>query len=90
VIEDPDKENSLSGATLKAGYQSHYVVSTRAGKPCSDIEAEFTYDEIVINQETQVRGRGGGGEGEGEGRGGMGREGGGGGRGRRGRRREAK
>jgi hypothetical protein len=53
VIENPQMANSLSGATLKAGYQSHYVLTSKTGMPREDHE-KYIYDEIVVNQETQV------------------------------------
>jgi hypothetical protein len=43
---------------LKAGYQSHYVVTSFTGMPASP-KKQNTFDEIIVNQEVQVReGRG--------------------------------
>jgi hypothetical protein len=68
VIENPQLVNSLSGATLKAGYQSHYVLTSKTGMPCDNIHEDIFYDEIVVNQETQVKGNfQGGGRAEGRG-----------------------
>jgi len=53
VIEHPQKpEESLTGRTLFRGYQSHYVRTSLNGMPITSEENEF--DEIVINQESQV------------------------------------
>lgn len=54
VIEHPREPNSLLGHPLKVGYQSHYVVTGIDGMPFSGKGQK--YDEIVINQEVQVRG----------------------------------
>jgi hypothetical protein len=37
---------------VKAGYQSHYVVTGGDGMPCTGNSTKF--DEIVISQEAQV------------------------------------
>jgi hypothetical protein len=56
AIEHPLEEASLSGGMLRTGYQCHYVVTDRAGLPHTNPGGKIpdTYDEIVINQETQV------------------------------------
>ena len=39
----------------KSGYQSHYVVATKDGAPCSSpLPADQCYDELVLDQEAQV------------------------------------
>jgi len=53
VTESPNSAKSLCGKPIPAGYQSCYVHTTRVGKVCESRESEF-YDEIVVNQETQV------------------------------------
>ena len=40
--------------TLKPGYQSHYVCTTSRGEPHTRVTRHNVYDEIVINQESQV------------------------------------
>jgi len=52
VTEHPKKPESLTGATLFRGYQSHYVRTSLNGMPLTTEENE--YDEIVVNQESQV------------------------------------
>lgn len=54
VIEDPRGDGSLIGTMLKAGYQSHFVVTNSSGKPTDPSSKHSTYDEIIVNQETQV------------------------------------
>jgi len=56
VIEHPRKVNSLAGTIVKPGYQSHYVCTDNKGMPYPKITPDYknVYDEIVINQESQV------------------------------------
>jgi len=56
VIEHPRKKGSLAGMIIKPGYQSHYVCTDNKGMPYPKITADYqnVYDEIVINQESQV------------------------------------
>jgi len=53
VCEHPKEDNSLIGAALQSGCQSHYVITSIDGypvkKPCS-----VCFTELVINQEAQV------------------------------------
>lgn len=57
VIEHPRAEGSIAGTIIKPGYQSHFVCTNNKGMPYPDIRADYlhVYDEIVINQEAQVR-----------------------------------
>jgi len=52
VIEKVDGPNSLLGAAIKNGFNSHFVVTDRAGK-CVDGGAEI-FNEIIISQESQI------------------------------------
>jgi len=54
VIENPNEEGSLAGESLKVGYQSHYVLTTNRGMPFDKIEVKNIFDEIVVDQESQV------------------------------------
>jgi len=57
VIEPPSEKDSLLGSHIISGYQSHYIVTTRDGFPFKDkdiISNRKKYDEIVIDQESQV------------------------------------
>lgn len=54
VIEHPHKPGSLSGTMLKSGYSSHYVATTSSGIVAGSSNKK-TYDEIIVNQEVQVR-----------------------------------
>jgi len=56
VIEHPRKSDSLAGTIIKPGYQSHYVCTDNKGMPYPKITPDYknVYDEIVINQESQV------------------------------------
>jgi len=55
VIEKATEPSSLMGTPLKAGYQSHYVSTKKDGTPCEKPRsAGKFFDELVINQETQV------------------------------------
>jgi hypothetical protein len=55
VVEHPTEDpNSLMGKVIKPGYQSHYVLTDNLGMPCSEKVDTNYYDEIVINQESQV------------------------------------
>jgi len=54
VIEDINSNNSFAGAAIKAGYQSHYVVTERTGMPPKSICNGNVYDELVIPQESQI------------------------------------
>ena len=50
VIEHhKDKKDSLRGAPLKAGYQSHYVLTDKNGDPWTASQSEC-FNEIVIPQ----------------------------------------
>jgi hypothetical protein len=53
VIESSDDPNNQCGRPIKAGYQSHYISTTRKGKPITHPTNE-SYDELVIGQEFQV------------------------------------
>jgi len=55
VIEQPDGPNTLCGGALKNGCNSHFIVTTKAGKPPTTIEVGAqVYDEIMIPQEAQI------------------------------------
>jgi len=54
VIEGPRDENSCCGQPLMAGYQSHYVITSRKGYPQTDLDNPESYDELVIVQEPQT------------------------------------
>jgi len=57
VIEFPNGKDSLGGARIKGGYQSHYVVTTLEGFPFIEkdyLENQSQYNEIVIDQESQM------------------------------------
>jgi len=54
VIEHPHSPNSYMGKVITPGYQSHYVLTTGKGMPLETIKKDGFYDEIVINQESQV------------------------------------
>jgi hypothetical protein len=56
VIEHPRKSDSLAGTIIKPGYQAHYVCTDNKGMPYPKITPDYknVYDEIVINQESQV------------------------------------
>eukprot|EP01127_Copromyxa_protea_P005204 TRINITY_DN150_c1_g1_i10.p1 TRINITY_DN150_c1_g1~~TRINITY_DN150_c1_g1_i10.p1 ORF type:complete len:764 (-),score=100.45 TRINITY_DN150_c1_g1_i10:18-2309(-) len=53
VTENPMHPNSLRGLALKPGYQSHYVLVNASGMVAAEGETNI-YDEIVVNQDTQV------------------------------------
>jgi len=52
VIEKVDGPDSLLGAAIKNGFNSHFVVTDRAGK-CVNQGSEL-YNEIIISQESQI------------------------------------
>jgi len=57
VIESPKEKHSIVGSHIKAGFQSHYVLTGKSGFPL--VEEDYQkglriYDEVVINQEGQV------------------------------------
>jgi len=59
VIEHPyNSKNTLIGAALMPGYQSHYVITRKNGFPSTKIltgaPGEEFYDEIVIEQEASI------------------------------------
>jgi len=59
VIESPNAPDSLCGAAIKAGYNSHYVLTNKKGHPVGskDIQGQFgkqVFDEVVITQEAQI------------------------------------
>jgi len=53
VTEHPKEVNNIIGQALKSGFQSHYVVTSKAGYPIQH-PTEKCYDELVISQEAQV------------------------------------
>jgi len=53
VTEDPDGPNSLIGAPLTAGFNSHFAITNIRGGIATE-EDEVHYDEIVISQEAQA------------------------------------
>jgi len=53
VIEHPNEPNNLSGAALRTGSQSHYVVTAINGFPVKKPTPD-AYDELVVVQEGQV------------------------------------
>jgi len=56
VIEHPRKAGSLAGTIIKPGYQAHYVCTDNKGMPYPKLTYDYknVYDEVVINQESQV------------------------------------
>jgi hypothetical protein len=52
TVESPHSPESLQGSNLRRGYQSHYVITNGKGMPTE--RGTSQYDEIVINQESQV------------------------------------
>jgi len=55
VTEHPKSENTIMGQPIKSGYQSHYVLTTKDGNPCTQRAAPGShYDELVLSQEAQV------------------------------------
>lgn len=59
VIESPfETKNNFTGKHILHGYQSHYIVTKADGLPFNFTDPKFiglsTYNEIVINQESQV------------------------------------
>jgi len=56
VIEHPRKTGTLAGTIIKPGYQAHYVCTDNKGMPYPKLTPDYknVYDEIVINQESQV------------------------------------
>jgi len=60
VTEHPDHPGSLLGQVIKPGYQSHYVCTDNCGFPypysatMDKVLDKTVFDEIVINQESQV------------------------------------
>jgi len=55
VVENKNDAANLCGTPVKPGYQSNYVLTTKAGK-IWDVanSSENPYDEVVIPQETQI------------------------------------
>ena len=45
-IESPRSTKSLVGSSLKAGYNSHYVLVTMDGMPCEKKKQTNFYDEL--------------------------------------------
>jgi len=55
VIEHPhESPSSFKAGIIKVGYQSHYIRVKPDGMPVDSNGLEEIYDELVINQETQV------------------------------------
>jgi len=54
VIEHPLQPEGLKGKHILTGYQSHYVVTQRNGLPLEENNFERKFNEIVIDQESQV------------------------------------
>jgi hypothetical protein len=54
VTEHHGKDNSLLGAPLVSGYQSHFVCTTATGEIPQAPFRGALFDEIVIPQENQV------------------------------------
>jgi hypothetical protein len=55
VVEDPSDAKSFLAKPIKGGYQSHYVLTTKDGKPCKrKLQDGKFFDEVVIDQESQV------------------------------------
>jgi len=54
VSEQHDSENSLMGAALKPGYNSHYVVTKKNGNCVTKPTKNDVFDEIVLEQEKYV------------------------------------
>jgi len=57
VTEHHNSSNSMLGKSIKSGYQSHYVITTKNGRPFTlkDYEnLETSFDELIIDQEAQV------------------------------------
>jgi len=56
VLEDHKGKNSLMGLAIKAreGYNSHYVITKQDGNVFQEIGERPVYDELVIDQESQV------------------------------------
>jgi len=46
----------MLGKSIKTGYQSHYVITTKRGKPFTDRDYERNdpFDELILDQEAQV------------------------------------
>jgi len=55
VVESRSDEKSLLGLPIRPGYQSHYVLTTADGNPCTSrlLDGQY-FDELVIGQESQV------------------------------------
>jgi len=54
VVENPKEVDSLLASAIKPGYNSHYVLTCRNGMVITQIETETFYDELVVDQESQV------------------------------------
>jgi len=54
VTEHRSNKDSLEGQAISPGYQSNYVHTTKSGEPCDKKYENDFYDEIVIEQESQV------------------------------------
>uniref|UniRef100_A0A6B2L0J1 PARP catalytic domain-containing protein n=1 Tax=Arcella intermedia TaxID=1963864 RepID=A0A6B2L0J1_9EUKA len=57
VVEDPSKPGTYRGSCISTGYQSHYCRTSFLGLPYKEkdlTEKKKPYDEIVLNQESQV------------------------------------
>jgi len=48
-----DPDYSFLGVPIENGYQSHYVLTDKSGKPCPKV-TEHYYDELVIAAEPQI------------------------------------
>ncbi len=55
VTEDHRSQSSLSGSALKAGYNSHLVITNKEGHVYNEQNGDIVQcDEIVVNQESQI------------------------------------
>eukprot|EP01126_Amoeba_proteus_P038687 TRINITY_DN4045_c0_g2_i10.p1 TRINITY_DN4045_c0_g2~~TRINITY_DN4045_c0_g2_i10.p1 ORF type:complete len:266 (+),score=40.88 TRINITY_DN4045_c0_g2_i10:220-1017(+) len=54
VIESPKGSQPLTGTALKTGYNSHYICVNRDGSVCEKSSMSDHYDELVIEQESQI------------------------------------
>jgi len=55
VVEHPGRPNSLLGAAIHAGYQSHIALVNNRGDPIPEkLSHDKAKDEIVIDQPPQV------------------------------------
>jgi len=57
VIENSNNTKSFAGQPITAGYQSHYVSTTKNGTPqkMEDFtQNQPSYDELILDQESQV------------------------------------